>query len=331
MLAHQVPEIQRQLLDEIVLQIMLLGLGTDHSADALSNTTRTASQQDCESLPAAAQSAVMRFLQATIEPPEQKAILAAEQRLLKIGAIEVIEQEESAVNVQLQLTPLGVHLSSLPLSPSLGKMLVFGTILRCIDPVLTIAVRCLLLLSGRNCRVSSKWLCRHGILLCGMAEQAMLSSKSPLSSIVQDRERVRAVRDRFAAFESDLILLVPIFNDYQQLVNSSGSPFSREVRSFCREYCLSTDAMNTIARVRDQFTSYLVSAGLLSKAPRQWRNGGSASTPVTAAEGNLGGFGTASEFSDDLVRVKYVQKLERYSRQSFGESASNVFGQLLAR
>eukprot|EP00750_Incisomonas_marina_P032578 INCI9223.2.p1 GENE.INCI9223.2~~INCI9223.2.p1 ORF type:complete len:1234 (-),score=254.77 INCI9223.2:661-4362(-) len=272
MLAHQVPEIQRQLLDEIVLQIMLLGLGTDHSADALSNTTRTASQQDCESLPAAAQSAVMRFLQATIEPPEQKAILAAEQRLLKIGAIEVIEQEESAVNVQLQLTPLGVHLSSLPLSPSLGKMLVFGTILRCIDPVLTIA--------------------------------AMLSSKSPLSSIVQDRERVRAVRDRFAAFESDLILLVPIFNDYQQLVNSSGSPFSREVRSFCREYCLSTDAMNTIARVRDQFTSYLVSAGLLSKAPRQWRNGGSASTPVTAAEGNLGGFGTASEFSDDLVMVR---------------------------
>lgn len=130
----------------------------------------------------------------------------------------------------------------------------------------------------------------------------MLSSKSPLSSSIHDRERVRAVRDRFAAFESDLILLVPIFDEYQRLVDGSGSPFSREVRGFCREYCLSTDTMNTIARVRDQFTSYLVSAGLLSKTPKQWRKAGSANTAATPAEESFGCFGIASEFSDDLVR-----------------------------
>ena len=38
-----------------------------------------------------------------------------------------------------QLTPLGYHLAALAVSPRIGKMLIFGAILRCLGPILTVA------------------------------------------------------------------------------------------------------------------------------------------------------------------------------------------------
>ena len=120
----------------------------------------------------------------------------------------------------------------------------------------------------------------------------MLSSKSPLSSSIQDRDRVRSLRDRFAPFESDLLLLVPIFNKFEEVVRKSGGPFSRAARDFCRQHCLYLDAMNTAFRIRQQFVTYLKSAGLVDKSTRQTTN--------AKSEGN-GRFGLASQFCDDLV------------------------------
>lgn len=37
------------------------------------------------------------------------------------------------------LTPLGRHLSNLPVDVHIGKMLLFGAIFQCLDPILTIA------------------------------------------------------------------------------------------------------------------------------------------------------------------------------------------------
>ena len=48
-------------------------------------------------------------------------------------------QEIKALDAQQELTPLGLHLANLPLDAGLGKMLVYGTILGCIEPILTIA------------------------------------------------------------------------------------------------------------------------------------------------------------------------------------------------
>lgn len=38
-----------------------------------------------------------------------------------------------------ELTPLGAHLADLPVDVHIGKMILFGAIFRCLDPVLTIA------------------------------------------------------------------------------------------------------------------------------------------------------------------------------------------------
>ena len=46
---------------------------------------------------------------------------------------------QNALDGSEALTPLGVHLARLPVEPHIGKMILFGALLGCLDPVLTIA------------------------------------------------------------------------------------------------------------------------------------------------------------------------------------------------
>lgn len=46
---------------------------------------------------------------------------------------------QNALDRQEQLTSLGVHLARLPVEPHIGKMILFGALFCCLDPVLTIA------------------------------------------------------------------------------------------------------------------------------------------------------------------------------------------------
>jgi ATP-dependent RNA helicase DHX36 len=66
------------------------------------------------------------FLASSIQPPNPAAVDASVQDLKEIEAITETED----------LTPLGKLLASLPVHPSLGKMIVLGVIFRCLDPLL---------------------------------------------------------------------------------------------------------------------------------------------------------------------------------------------------
>lgn len=46
---------------------------------------------------------------------------------------------QNALDHAENLTPLGFHLARLPVSPHIGKLILFGALLGCLDPVLTIA------------------------------------------------------------------------------------------------------------------------------------------------------------------------------------------------
>ncbi len=48
-------------------------------------------------------------------------------------------QDLGAFDLTEALTPLGRHLIRMPVDPRIGKMLILGALLRCVDPVLTIA------------------------------------------------------------------------------------------------------------------------------------------------------------------------------------------------
>ena len=90
-----------RLLDEVILSIKILELG---KAEA--------------------------FLRLLMDPPEAEAIRVALDMLTSINALT--HQGEA-------LTPLGYHLAHLPMDPQTGKMILFGAMFSCIDPVLSVA------------------------------------------------------------------------------------------------------------------------------------------------------------------------------------------------
>ena len=64
-----------------------------------------------------------------LEPPSEAAVKAA------IGQLGELQ----ALDVKQSLTPLGHHLATLPVDVRIGKMLLFGCMLRCLHPTLIIA------------------------------------------------------------------------------------------------------------------------------------------------------------------------------------------------
>ncbi|XP_013858223.1 probable ATP-dependent RNA helicase YTHDC2 [Austrofundulus limnaeus] len=102
MLEFQVPQLLRMPLQELCLQTKLL---------------------------APSSSPVAEFLSKAPQPPPKHVIQSAVQMLKTIDALDQNED----------LTDLGYHLADLPIEPHLGKMVLCAVMLKCLDPILTIA------------------------------------------------------------------------------------------------------------------------------------------------------------------------------------------------
>ena len=64
-----------------------------------------------------------------LDAPSEESVSAAESALTRLGAIDA----------QNCITWLGQHLAQIPCNPSIGKMLIYGSILQCVSPVSAIA------------------------------------------------------------------------------------------------------------------------------------------------------------------------------------------------
>lgn len=157
-----------------------------------------------------------------LSPPSQEAVKQALSNLKTIQGITTNEE----------LTPLGLHLSLLPVDVHIGKMLVYGVLLRCLDPILTIA--------------------------------AALSGHWPfLSTYVRDEEGRRA-RNQLAGAsnQSDHLAVVAAYNGWLQCKGSSKAG-RRASREFCEMYLLSEQALVAIHKLRKDLGSMLIDIGLL--------------------------------------------------------------------
>ncbi|PIN17878.1 ATP-dependent RNA helicase A [Handroanthus impetiginosus] len=96
---YQMPELLRTPLQSLCLQIKSLQLGS-----------------------------ISDFLSKALQAPEPLSVQNAIEYLKMIGALDENEN----------LTVLGRNLSMLPVEPKLGKMLIFGAIFNCLDPIMTI-------------------------------------------------------------------------------------------------------------------------------------------------------------------------------------------------
>jgi len=161
---------------------------------------------------------VQHFLKKAIDPPDVSAMDKAWSTLQELGAVD----KES------KLTALGRHMAMLPLDLRLGKMLVLGLILRCLDPVLTIV--------------------------------ASLSSKALFASPLEKCEAATQARHRFDQHNSDLLTDVHAYNEYIRLRSENESRGT--LRSFCEENFISTSAIHEMTSLRQDFFSSLLNMGL---------------------------------------------------------------------
>jgi len=100
-------------------------------AIGLPEMLRSDLQEICLDIKAQAfKSPIRAFLAQAIEPPPPAAVDAS---VLNLIALQALTEEE-------KLTALGRLLASLPVHPSLGKMIILGIIFRCLDPMIILGV-----------------------------------------------------------------------------------------------------------------------------------------------------------------------------------------------
>lgn len=98
-------------------------------AIGLPEMLRTDLQEICLDIKAQAfKTPIREFLAEALEPPAPSAV---DYSVMNLQALDCLTDDE-------KITPLGRLLASLPIHPSLGKMIVLGIIFRCLDPMLVL-------------------------------------------------------------------------------------------------------------------------------------------------------------------------------------------------
>uniref|UniRef100_A0A8C7JP73 ATP-dependent DNA/RNA helicase DHX36 n=1 Tax=Oncorhynchus kisutch TaxID=8019 RepID=A0A8C7JP73_ONCKI len=188
--AYQLPEIMRTPLEELCLQIKILKLGP-----------------------------IAEFLRKALDPPTEEAVTLAITHLMDLNALDRSEA----------LTPLGFHLARLPVEPHIGKLILFGALLGCLDPVLTIA--------------------------------ASLSFKDPFF-IPMGKEKMADFRRRTLSRDSksDHLTIIYAFTGWEE-AKRRGYKFERE---FCWDNFLSANTLQMLHNMKGQFAEHLLGAGFTS-------------------------------------------------------------------
>ncbi|XP_026557436.1 ATP-dependent RNA helicase DHX36 [Pseudonaja textilis] len=192
---YQLPEILRTPLEELCLQIKILKLG-----------------------------GIANFLMKLMDPPSRDAVLLSIKHLKELNALDRQEQ----------LTPLGVHLARLPVEPHIGKMILFGALFCCLDPVLTIA--------------------------------AGLSFKDPFVIPLGKEKLADARRKELSRnSKSDHLTVVNAFKGWEEAQRRG----FRYEKDYCWEYFLSSNTLQMLRNMKGQFAEHLLAAGFVnSRNPR---------------------------------------------------------------
>ncbi|KAJ3694362.1 hypothetical protein LUZ60_009842 [Juncus effusus] len=187
---YQLPELLRTPLQSLCLQIKSLKLGS-----------------------------IKQFLSRALQSPESLSVQNAIEYLQIIGALD--ENEE--------LTLLGRHLSMLPVEPKLGKMLIYGAIFNCLDPILTIV--------------------------------AGLSVRDPFLTPFDKKEQADSAKMQYSKDYSDHLALVRAYEGWRDAEQTEGSGYN-----YCWRNFLSFQTLRAIDSLKKQFLSLLKDTGLVDEA-----------------------------------------------------------------
>ncbi|KAM0833304.1 hypothetical protein ACQ4PT_064344 [Festuca glaucescens] len=189
---YQTPEINRMPIEELCLQVKLL-------------------DPNCR---------IADFLKKTLDPPVPETVKNAITVLQDLGALT---QDE-------QLTDLGEKLGSLPVHPSTSKMLLFGILMNCLDPALTLA--------------------------------CAADYRDPFVLPVDPNQRKRAdaakieLASLYGGF-SDQLAVVAAFDCWR------GAKDTGQKALFCSQYFVNSNTMTMLSSMRKQLQNELAQRGFL--------------------------------------------------------------------
>jgi ATP-dependent RNA helicase DHX29 len=159
-------------------------------------------------------------LSEALDPPSAKNIHRAIDALVDVRALTAGED----------LTPLGIQLARLPLDVFLGKLILMGSIFKCLDMAITVA--------------------------------AMLSSKSPFVTPFGQRNQADTVRLAFRRGDSDLLTMYNAYLAWRRVCQSASAGGGGEYQ-FCRKNFLSPQTLANIEDLKGQLIFALVDSGFL--------------------------------------------------------------------
>ncbi|KAK4486617.1 hypothetical protein RD792_006868 [Penstemon davidsonii] len=189
---YQLPELLRTPLQSLCLQIKSLQLGS-----------------------------ISDFLSKALQSPEPLSVQNAIDYLKMIGALDENEN----------LTVLGHNLSMLPVEPKLGKMLIFGSIFNCLDPIMTIV--------------------------------AGLSVRDPFLMPFDKKDLAESAKAQFSARDfSDHLALVRAFEGWKNAEREQNG------YEYCWRNFLSAQTLKAIDSLKKQFFHLLKDSGLVENVER---------------------------------------------------------------
>jgi HrpA-like RNA helicase len=160
----------------------------------------------------------VEFLGQTPQPPGDDAVRLALSVLADIGAVAFAPDSTEL------LTPLGRHLAKLPVDCRLGKMLIFGVILQCIDTIATVVA-------------------------------GLSASQSLFVTSLNDGQLAKAKKAAFTYPNSDFLTLVNVYEAY------TAADKIGKGRQFCRENYVSLSALREIKDGRKHYLELLRGIG----------------------------------------------------------------------
>lgn len=168
-------------------------------------------------------------LSEALDPPSAKNIRRAVDALIDVRALTAGED----------LTALGQQLARLPLDVFLGKLILMGTVFKCLDMAVTVA--------------------------------AILSSKSPFVAPFGQRAQADTVRLAYRRGDSDLLTVYNAYLAWKRVCQAATSNSGQEFQ-FCRKNYLSPQTLANIEDLKGQLLVSLVDSGFLQLTDEERRN-----------------------------------------------------------
>ena len=137
-----------------------------------------------------------------------------------------------ALDTDEAITPLGTHLARMPVDLRVGKMLLYGAMLGCVDPVLTIAA-------------------------------AMSLQRSPFLSPFEQRKEAERARAPFLTEMSDQLGLLRAYEGWSAALKGQGRGAARR---FCEAHFLAAHGMEELHGMREQLAGSLGALGFAASS-----------------------------------------------------------------